>query len=294
MITLFCMTKRGFICLESIVNTYGKSIIDTVIMSEDNNIEEDYFNEIKDFCETHDIAHSHRRDFKDFKSKYVFAVGWRWLIPTSTQYDIIVFHDSLLPRFRGFAPLVNALIAGEKKIGVTALIAHEKYDAGPIICQFDTEIDYPMKISTAIDLNLKNYILCTLKVVKTIVDKKKIRAIPQNNELATYSLWRDDADYKINWYQEAHFIQKFIDAVGYPYKGAIAFIDNRMLRIVESEMIKDVIVENRGDNIGKIIFYEQLYPIVICGKGLLKIKQAIWDDDKTTALPFKKFRTRVT
>ena len=291
MITLFCMTKRGFVCLESLVKEYGL-IIDNVILSEDAQIEDDYFKQIKGFCEINNIPHKHRKDFYTIKSKYVFAIGWRWIIPTSDDYKIIVFHDSLLPRFRGFAPLVNSLIAGEKKIGVTALMASQKYDEGPIICQFSSTIKYPIKVCTALDLNLKNYCLCILKVVKMIRNKEEVKGIEQKHELATYSIWRDDSDYKINWYQDSIYIKRFIDAVSYPYKCANTFIDNRMLRISEAEIYNDVSVENRNENIGKIIFLEG-YPVVICGKGLLKIKEAVWDDNGVSAIPFKKFRIRL-
>src|SRR5579863_2364382 len=50
-----------------------------------------------------------------------FLVGWQYLLPEVSGVMAVVFHDSLLPKHRGFSPTVAALIAGEKKIGVTAL-----------------------------------------------------------------------------------------------------------------------------------------------------------------------------
>jgi methionyl-tRNA formyltransferase len=43
---------------------------------------------------------------------------------------------------------------------------------------------------------------------------------PQADDFATYSIWRDEADYEIDWSSDAQAIQRFINAVGYPYAGA--------------------------------------------------------------------------
>ncbi len=51
-------------------------------------------------------------------SELVFIVGWQYLI-RQIEGTIIVFHDSVLPRYRGFAPTVTALINGDPAIGVT-------------------------------------------------------------------------------------------------------------------------------------------------------------------------------
>ena len=49
-----------------------------------------------------------------------------------------------MPKYRGFAPLVNSLVNGEKIIGVTALFASEEYDNGDIIMQSSVDITYPI------------------------------------------------------------------------------------------------------------------------------------------------------
>ena len=81
---------------------------------------------------------------------YQLAIGWRWLI--SGTENLIVLHDSLLPKYRGFAPLVNSLINGEQEIGVTAIWAGPEFDAGEIIFQEKAGICYPIKIQEAIEI----------------------------------------------------------------------------------------------------------------------------------------------
>ena len=134
--------------------------------------------------------------------------------------QLIVFHDSLLPRYRGFNPLVSCLINGERHIGVTALLASSEYDRGNIISRSYTEINYPIKIQNAIELILRNYRELALTVSEMIERREVITGQPQNEQEASFSLWRDEEDYRIDWSQPAEDIKRFIDAVGYPYKGA--------------------------------------------------------------------------
>ena len=98
-------------------------------------------------------------------------------------------------------------------------------------------------------------------------------------------------DYKIDWNKDADFIKRFINSVGYPYKGASSFIDEKKVRILEAEVEKEVIIENRIP--GKVLFVERRYPIVVCGKKLLKILLMIDDETKENILPLKKFRIRL-
>jgi methionyl-tRNA formyltransferase len=117
-------------------------------------------------------------------------------------------------------------------------------------------------------------------------------SVPQDEEKATYSLWRDEEDYKINWNHNAADIKRFIDAVGFPYLCAFSKIKGRTIRVINAEIEQDVIIMNRDS--GKILFFKGNEPIVVCGKGLLRITEAIYDDDKTSVLPLQKFRIKLS
>src|SRR5438876_8656698 len=71
-----------------------------------------------------------------------FLVGWQYLLKEFGR-SVVVFHDSLLPRYRGFAPTVTALLNGEPKVGVTALYPGTEADSGPIIAQTEIRVTYP-------------------------------------------------------------------------------------------------------------------------------------------------------
>ncbi|WP_281950360.1 methionyl-tRNA formyltransferase [Nitrosophilus kaiyonis] len=272
-ISFYIMNSKGFYVLKNFINKFGSKYIEYVVSCEDKNIKKDYFLEIKELClknginffnKSDDILHVENR-FKGFK----FAIGWRWIIKNTTR--LVVFHDSLLPKYRGFAPLVNSLINKEKYIGVTALFASNEYDKGDIILQRRIKIDYPIKISEAINKIEPIYFNLVSEIFKNIITKKQFKVIKQDENKATYSVWLDSEDYFIDWNWDADRIKRFIDAVGYPYDNAKTTLNGKIVKIVDAEVISDVIIENRERHIGKVIFFEKEFPIVICKRGLLKL-----------------------
>lgn len=287
-ITLFVMTQKGFEVLNALITGIGFAIIDTVISSRDTNIEHDYYIEIKECCQQHNISFYERNEMPEINTEFAIAISWRWLISLK-QTKLIVLHDSLLPRYRGFAPLINALINEEKKVGVTALFASEQYDRGDIIAQEEITIKYPLTIKSVIERIVTVYAKIAVELVKNIRNKIPLKAIPQDESKASYSLWLDDSDYFIDWSKSAIQIKNFIDAVGYPYKGACTWDGEKLCRIIDAIVEEDVVIENR--NCGKLIFMKENEPVIVCGSGLLQIKK-MTDDNNNNLLPLKKFRTR--
>ena len=288
-VTLFLMTFKGYRVLEEICNDKLHRHIDKVVVGKDRNIENDYSHEISELCVKNKLNYCYRSDLKEINTKYSIAVSWRWMIDCNIT-KLIVIHDSVLPKYRGYAPLVNSLINGERTIGVTALFATEEYDKGDIIAQSVQKIKYPVKISEAIDRIIINYTEVVLKVMRMISEGKEIGTYSQNESDATYSLWRDEEDYQIDWSLSSEEIVRFIDAVGSPYMGASSVLGSRKVRIYEAEQFEDKKIENR--TAGKIIFISGDCPVIVCGKGLIRITKMSYDDTKENSLPLKFFRAR--
>jgi methionyl-tRNA formyltransferase len=249
--------------------------------------------EIQALCEKHEVAYAYREKGQKIPdTSYVFAVSWRWII-NHPQNKLVVFHDSLLPKYRGFAPLVNMLLNKEEEIGVTALLGSSEYDRGDIIAQQSSKILYPIKIEEAIKLNTENYKALAEKVIAKIASSQTLDATPQNEAEATYSIWRDNDDYFINWATDANDIKSFVDALGSPYKGAQTRTQNDEIIVIQDvQVVDDIQCEIR--HTGKVIFVRDGLPTVICGKGLLKITNAyvVTKSGQENYLPLKKFRTR--
>jgi len=289
MFGFYLMNKKGLFVLKSVFRKFSNKNIAFVASSKDKNLLNDSYEEIKLFCFSNNIAFFDKSEDINISTDYVFAIGWRWLIKEKSETRIIVLHDSLLPKYRGFSPIVTALINGEEKVGVTALTANAEYDKGDIIAQESLRITYPVKIKNVIDDICVLYGSIVLYIMETLIFTDNIATIKQKNEEATYSLWRDEDDYFIDWNKSSSFIKRFIDAVGDPYLGASSYVGKKKIRILDAEVVDDVKIANR--DVGKVIYLLNECPCVVCGNGIVKINSMI-DDETREQFVLPKFRVR--
>lgn len=293
-IILHVMSRKGYEVAKLAISEF-KELINLIVIGQDSSIDNDYSQEIMTLAKSSEVKYCYRMDnYLIDDSCYVLAVSWRWMIKGLGEKQLIVFHDSLLPKYRGFSPLVNSLINGEEEVGVTALFGSNEYDRGDIICQSSTKISYPLKINEAININIHNYISMAGYVLKLIATNEEIISFKQDDNLATYSIWRDDLDYYIDWSKSSEEILRFINAVGHPYSGAKSYFDCNIVKVRAAEVVNDVFCELR--HVGKIIFIEKGMPIVICGTGLLKLTDVTIEKNgiEEKAIPITKFRGRFT
>jgi methionyl-tRNA formyltransferase len=290
MFTLYLLTQRGLETLKALLASGYAAEIDAVIVGEDKNVQHDFAGEIQQLCELHHLKWWTRQQAPHNRSPFSLAVSWRWLIdePATT---VIVLHDSLLPKYRGFNPLVTALVNGDTEIGVTALYATGEYDCGDIILKSSTTITYPIRIADAINRICSNYISIALSIFQTVTRRTVLPRATQNEADASYSLWRDEQDYAIQWDGDAATIRRFIDATGYPYLGASTFLDDRKIRILAAEERPDRTISNRAP--GKVISTEAGLPVIVCGRGLILLTEVVDDITRESALPFPRFRVRL-
>lgn len=287
-IIFFLMSGRGLDVLNFLITSGNSQLIKCIVTSKDDNVDNDYYDEICDLCKLNDLLVVDKSQVVDLDADYYVAISWRWLIKCDYS-KLVIIHDSLLPKYRGFSPLVSALINGEKEIGATAILGSKEFDRGDIISQERISISYPIKIEEAIRLTSRLYVSILANIIAGLKNKQKLTLTKQDESEATYSVWRDEEDYIIDWNCSAAYINRKIDAQGYPYKGALSFLDKKGVRIFDAEQMPDVRIENR--TAGKILFIEEGFPLIICGEGLLKIKSAKWDDG-SDFFPLKKFRQR--
>lgn len=287
--TLFLMTSKGYHVLSALTSLGLSDVIDLVVVGQDASIDNDYAEEICCLCKQNRIEWCLKQDKPKARSPFMVAVAWRWMIPVSSPQQLIVVHDSLLPKYRGFAPLVNQLINGEPEIGVTALLGEEDYDVGDILEQRSISISYPITIRDTIDLVVPLYQEIVCGLLKKISAREALQGIPQNHDLATYSLWRDADDYFLDWRDSATKLRRTIDAVGCPYMGAATHLNECVIRVWKAEEVPDVKIENR--DCGKVVFVRNGHPVVACGEGLLQINHATFGDGRDV-LPLQRFRSR--
>jgi methionyl-tRNA formyltransferase len=287
-LTLYLLGKKGYECLKALKEPEHRAIIRKIIVGRDKFIDNDYSYEIIKYAKRHNIS-IHEKNENFSADEFSVAIGWKWIIDEK-KTKLLIFHDSLLPKYRGFAPVVNCLINGEETIGVSVIWGTANYDRGNIIFQEYIDIQYPIKIEKAIELTTELYIKFLKSVFRSLVRNQELsQGVRQDESLATYSLWRDEKDYFINWNQSATQISRFIDAVGCPYGGAKSYLNDEVVVINKATPIEDVNIENR--DIGKVIFNDNGYPTIVCQQGLLKI-YSITNLRREELLPLRTFRSQ--
>ena len=157
-------------------------------------------------------------------------------------------HASLLPDYRGAAPINYAVINGETKSGVTTFFINEKIDEGNILLQAETEISPEDNAGTLHDRLME---IGAKLVVETLdgLAKGKLTEIPQNqkeNPKTAYKIFKEDT--KIDWEKEVEVIHNFIRGMS-PYPAAFTILEvggeQKILKIFKGKFQK---IEHSKEN----------------------------------------------
>lgn len=107
-------------------------------------------------------------------------------------------HGSILPKYRGAAPIQWSIYDGEQETGITTMLMDEGMDTGDMLLKTVVPIDLT---DNYYSLGEKLAIAGADLLVETLskLEKQEIKPIPQNDELATYARLINKSDYKINW-----------------------------------------------------------------------------------------------
>ena len=288
MIHIYAISIRGYETLSLILPKWFHTI-DCVITADESDPSEDYGAPIRKLCKNHGVKCESRKLHKRDTNYYGIVIGWKWMI--KEDRNLIVIHDSLLPKYRGFNPLVTALINGDQHIGITAFFANNYMDAGPIIYQTKTRISYPITIQQALQSIIPMYVQTVETLISNIIQNKTLESTEQIHSLATYSVWRDNSDYYIDWSQNSSKIVRQIHATGSPYAGSRTLCNGKLVYLMDAIDRPEYTVENPTP--GKVLTIDNGFPVVICGLGCVAITHALSEDGRSL-LPWKRTRVRFT
>ena len=112
-VDLYLCGVKGYAAAQVIVNSYLKHI-GSVVIAPDSGTVDDPIEKISQLFESNGVKVSSKDPAK--VSELALAIGWKKLINSSYQ-QVVVLHDSLLPKYRGWNPLLTALINGDSRIG---------------------------------------------------------------------------------------------------------------------------------------------------------------------------------
>lgn len=177
--------------------------------------------------------------FKDLKPDVVVVVAYGLMVPQAFL-DLAPFinvHASLLPRWRGAAPIQRALLAGDKKSGVTIMRMDAGLDTGDIICQAEETI---YEETNALDLSiaLAQKGAHLLELVLTNLDKTLEMATKQPEEGACYAEKIDKKEMRFNMSDNAADIVRKVKAFGYK-PAAWTEINGKRVKILDAELVQE-------------------------------------------------------
>jgi len=296
---LFIATEKGFEVLKKVYK-YNKEIIGLVTSFQEVDVKEKFYNKIESFCNKERIFFKkYNKEFKQnlediikiYNITEAIAIGWKYFIPLKInkllETKLIIFHDSLLPKYRGFCPTPTAIICGEKEVGISVLFATNEMDKGQIILQKKIPIDTNLYIKDIIVKQSKLYSDAIIELVE-MIKKGNIKSKAQDESKATYSIWRNPEDCQIDWNLSSIEIYNLIRAVNFPYMGAFTYYEGEKVYIIKSEIVKDIKFEKRDP--GKIWKIDKKMPVVVCGKGIIKLKKVKGENENDISFNFIRRR----
>jgi len=238
---------------------------------------------VKIFAEENNLLVIQPEDFKDKQSQTQLALlnpdvmvvaAYGQILPKAVleipKLGCLNIHASLLPRWRGAAPIERAILEGDRETGISIMQMNEGLDTGDILLDKKCMISNRETAQTLHDTlsNIgANAILETLNMLPTL------KARPQQNNDATYAekVTKDEA--QIDWYQGAEQISRVIRAFNprpIAYTNAMAKqFKNRVLRIIEAEIVN----RQTTNSPGEVIKYDKDVCYVATSSGVISLKK---------------------
>jgi methionyl-tRNA formyltransferase len=185
-------------------------------------------------------------------------------------------HGSLLPKYRGRAPINWAILRGEKTTGVTLHHMVKRADAGDIVDQEAVPIGPDDTAQDVFNACVTAARLVLLRQIDALTTGTAPRRA-QDESQATYFGGRNPGDGLIDWTQSAETIYNLIRAVTQPYPGAFTRVEGNKLFIWWARPLREP-----GDAPGQVISTDPL--VIATGAGNLEIVNYEWEDEEEREL----------
>lgn len=172
---------------------------------------------------------------RDLKPDLIVVVAYGKILPKEIidipKYGVINVHSSILPKYRGAAPINAALIHGENESGVSIMYIAEELDAGDVILVEKTEITDEDTFETLHDRLMELGAEGLLKAVK-FIEKGEAPRHPQDHSKATFVKPFSKEDCKIDWTKSEREIFNFVRGMN-PFPAAFSICNDKIFKIYQ-------------------------------------------------------------
>jgi len=208
------------------------------------------------------------KELQELQPDLIIVVAYGQILPKAVldipRYHCINVHASLLPKYRGAAPINKAIIDGETETGVTTMLMDVGLDTGDMLVKRSLDIG---KNETAERLHDRLALLGREALAETLQQlcAGTLVAEKQNDELSCYAPMLKKEDGLIDWQKPAEDIHNQVRGLD-PWPGAYTFLDSEVLKIATTTVAVDVSGEP-----GTILSADKTGVCVACGEGALII-----------------------
>ncbi len=179
------------------------------------------------------------RELQGFQSDLFVVIAYGKVLPkpllSVPRLFSVNVHASLLPKYRGAAPINWAIINGERETGVTVIKLSPRVDAGDVLSQISLGIEHT---DTAVSLRGKLACLGADLLSDTIqaVQSGRAQCVPQDNKKVSFAPKLTKGLGKIEWHHSAQHIHNLVRGLQ-PWPSAYTYYQGRLLKILETEVV---------------------------------------------------------
>ena len=181
------------------------------------------------------------------------------------KFGCVNVHASLLPKFRGSAPIQHAILSGDEKTGVTIMQMAEGLDTGDMLTKAEVDIDH----KNCEELHDELATVGAKLLVDTIplIESGRVTPEKQDDSLATLAPMLSKKDGLVDFSLSAEEIERKIRAF-YPWPGTFTYLDGEMFKIWQARALD----EDGGKEPGSVLGADKEGIKVCCGKGALLLE----------------------
>ncbi|MET9425467.1 methionyl-tRNA formyltransferase [Streptomyces sp. NPDC006540] len=200
---------------------------------------------------------------KEADPDIIVANNWRTWIPPRIfglpRHGTLNVHDSLLPKYAGFSPLIWALINGEPEVGVTAHMMDDELDAGDIVVQHAVPVG-PRDTATDLFHRTVDLIAPVTTEALALIASGRTDFTKQDRSQASFFHKRSAEDIRIDWNWPADDLERLVRAQSAPYPSAFTFHKGKRLEILAA-----VVSQGYGGTPGRIFYRESGGVVIVAG-----------------------------
>lgn len=286
-VVVFAYSETGHACLELLLRR-GCRVV-AVFTHEDNPGENRWFRSVADLATAAGVPVYKPDSVKEspwperlaaLEPDLIFSFYYRHMIPEAllklAPLGAFNMHGSLLPRYRGRAPVNWAVLHGESETGATLHHMVRRADAGDIVDQQAVPIN-PDETAAEVGEKVVHAAVVVLERQLDALSRGIAPRHPQDESQATYFGGRKPEDGRIDWTQSARSIHNLVRAVTHPFPGAFTTCSGGRLMVWKGGVEKDI-----GKYAPEIPSGRVLQTLPLCvqtGDGIYRIDEIGWADD---------------